>query len=127
MLHDCRAQQVEADYVIAQWCAKLGRNRFCDLYSRKLHATLAQAAPGQRRNGDAATRSAAEERFDFPIAFHAIGKTSPTGALSWSEQRAYERENARGLDEQPGRTLRQMLAVQFSQSLFEIVVHKRDR
>jgi hypothetical protein len=127
MLHDRRAQQVEADYVIAQWCAKLGGDRFRDLDSCKLHATLAQTVPGQRRNGDEATRSAVEERLDLPIAFHAIGKTSPTGALPWPEYWPYERENARGLDEQPGRTLRQMLTVQFSQSFFEIVVHKRDR
>ena len=43
------------------------------------------------------------------------------------EHRPHQGKNAGGLDQQPGRAVRQMLPVQFGQSSFEIVVHQRDR
>src|SRR4029450_14056808 len=66
---------------------------------------------GKRRNGYGAHRSALEKRLDLPIPFHAIGKTSPTGALAWPEHRSHQGENSGGLDEQPGGAVRQMLPV----------------
>ena len=61
MLHDGRAQQVEADDVIAQVRAKVGGDRFRDLDGRKLDGVLPEHAAGERRNGDAAGLSAVEE------------------------------------------------------------------
>ena len=116
VLHDGRAQQVEADDVIAQVRAKVGGDRLRDLDGRKLDAALSERVPGQRRNGDAARLLAVEERLDLPVAFHAIGETSPAGALARAEHRPHQGKNAGGLDEQPGRTVRQMLPVQFGQA-----------
>ena len=83
MLHDGRAQQVEADDVIAQLSAKTGGDRFGDLDSRKLDGALSERVPGQWRNGDAAGLSAVEERLDLPVPFHPLGKTHPAGAFAW--------------------------------------------
>ena len=83
--------------------------------------------PGERRDGDAARLPAVEQRLDLAVSFHAIGKTGPTGALARAEHRPHQGKNAGGLDQQPGRTVRQMLPVQFGQSPFEIIVHQRDR
>src|SRR5437016_190865 len=44
MLHDGRAQQVEADDVIAQWSAKTGGDRLGDLDGRKLEGGQAGGA-----------------------------------------------------------------------------------
>ena len=127
MLHDGRAQQVEADDVIAQVRAKVGGDRFRDLDGRKLDGALSDRVPGERRNRDAARLSAVEQRLDLSVPFHPIGKTGPTGALAWAEHRPHQGKNAGGLGEQPGRMVRQMLPVQFGQSSFEIIAHQRDR
>src|SRR5277367_299983 len=62
MLHDGRAQQVEADDVIAQLRPKIGGDRFRDLDCRKVDGRLPEGLLSQRRNGDAAGVSAVEER-----------------------------------------------------------------
>src|ERR1700732_5059747 len=67
MLHDGRAQQIEADDVIAQFRAKIGGDRFRDLDGRKLNGTLAERVPGQRRNGEPAGLSAIEEGLDLSV------------------------------------------------------------
>src|ERR1700683_2038671 len=54
MLHNGRAQEVEADDVIAQLRAKIGGDRFCDLDGRKLDGSLSERLSSQRRNGEAA-------------------------------------------------------------------------
>jgi len=87
MPHDGRAQQIEADDVIAQIRAKRGGDRFGDLDGRKLDRTLSERVAGQRRNGDAAGLPAVEKRLDLPVPFHAIGKTGPTGTLARAEHR----------------------------------------
>ena len=61
MLHDGRAQQVEADDVIAQVGAKVGGDRFRDLDGRKLDGALSEHVAGERRSRDAAGLSAVEE------------------------------------------------------------------
>ena len=127
MLHDGRAQQIEADDVIAQFRGKVGGDRFRDFDGCKLNAVLSERVPGQRRNRNAAGLSAVEHPFDLPVPSHAVGKTSPTGALARAEHRPHQGKNAGGLDQQPGRTVRQMLPVQFSQASFEIIAHQRDR
>ncbi len=127
MPHDSRAQQVEADDVIAQVRTKVGSDRFCDLDGRKLDTALSEHAAGERRSGDPARRSAVEKRPDLSVPLHPLGKAGPTGALAWPEHRPHEGKNAGGLDEQPGRMVRQMLPVQFGQSSFEVVAHQRDR
>ena len=68
--------------MIAQVGAKVGGDRFRDLDGRKLDGALSERAAGERRNGDAAGLSAVEERLDLAVAFHAIGKTGPAGALA---------------------------------------------
>ena len=45
MFHDSRAQQIEADDVIAQWCAEIGGDRFRDLDGRKLDAAPSKRVP----------------------------------------------------------------------------------
>ena len=128
MLHDRRAQQVEADDVIAQWSV---RNSVAIAFAISTAASWTPLCPKVfRARGETATQracSAVEKRLDFPVAFHAIGKTSPTGALPGSEHRPHQGKNAGGLDEHPGRTVRQMLPVQFAKAFVEIIVHKRDR
>src|SRR5262252_4223069 len=99
MLHDGRAQQVEADDVIAQLSAKTGGDRFGDLDGCKLDGALPEHVPGQWRNGDAAGLSAVEERLDLPVPFHPLGKTHPTGAFAWAEHRPHQGENAGRLDD----------------------------
>src|SRR5580658_4786422 len=98
VLHDGRAQQVEADDVIAQLSAKTGGDRFGDLDGRKLDGALSERVASQWRNGDAAGLSAVEERLDLPVPFHPLGKTHPTGAFAWAEDRPHQRENAGRLD-----------------------------
>src|SRR5262249_48956129 len=127
MPHDSRAQQVEADDVIAQVGAKICGDGFCDLDRRKLDAALSQHVAGQRRSGDAACSSAVEQALDFSVALHPCGKTCPAGALTWREERPHQRKNAGRLDEQPGRAVRPMLPVQFGQAAVEIIVDQRDR
>ena len=127
MPHDGRAQQVEADEVIAQVGAKVGGDRFRDLDRCKLDAALSEHVAGERRSGDAAGLSAVEERLDLAVAFHPLGKTGPAGALARAEHRPHQGKNAGGLDQQPGRAVRQVLPVQFGQSSFEIIAHQRDR
>src|ERR1700745_993724 len=101
MLRDGRAQQVEADDVIAQWSAKTGGDRLGDLDGRKLYGGLSERVPGQWRNGDAAGLSAVNERLDLPVPFHPLGKTHPTGAFAWVEHRPHEGENAGRHNEHP--------------------------
>ncbi len=127
MLHDGRAQQVEADDVIAQLSAKTGGDRFGDLDGRKLDGALSERVPSQWRNGDAAGLSAVQERLDLPVPFHPLGKTHPTGAFAWAEDRPHQGENAGRLDEHPGSAVQQMPPIQFCQLRFEIIVHQRDR
>ena len=127
VLHDGRPQQVEAYDLIAQVCAKIGRDRFRNLDRRKLDRALPEGLLGQRRNDDREGLPAVKHRLDLPIPFHPLGKTHPAGALPRSEQGSHQRENAGGLDEHPGRTVQQMLLVQLGQSPFEIIVHQTDR
>src|SRR5215471_1133820 len=127
VLHDGRAQQVEADDVIAQLSAKTGGDRFGDLDGRKLDGALSERVPGQWRNGDAAGLSAVEQRLDLPVPVHPLSKTHPAGAFAWAEDRSHKGENAGRLDEHPGSAVRQMAAVQFRQLRFEIIVHQRGR
>src|SRR4249919_1513275 len=98
---------------MAQIRAKIGSDCSRDLDGCKLDAILSEGMPGKRRNGNGADRPALEKRLDLPVPFHAIGKTSPTGALAWPEHRSHQRKNSGGLDEQPRRTARQMLPVHF--------------
>src|SRR3984957_11481232 len=58
MLHNGRAQQVEADDVIAQLRAKIGGDRSRDLDGRKFDGALSEGPLSQRRNSDAASLSA---------------------------------------------------------------------
>src|SRR5580693_4912378 len=67
MLHNGRAQEVEADDVIAQLRAKIGGDRFRDLDGRKLDGALSESLLSQGRNGDAVGLSAVEERLDLPV------------------------------------------------------------
>src|SRR5436190_2089784 len=64
---DGRAQQVEADDVIAQVRAKIGRDRFGDLDGCKLDSALSEHVPGERRSGDAARMLAVEKGLDLPV------------------------------------------------------------
>ena len=43
-----------------------------------------------------------------------------------AEHRPHQGKNAGGLDQQPGRAVRQMLPVQLSQACVEIIAHQRD-
>src|SRR5437773_2476813 len=99
MLHDGRAGQVEAEDVIAQVRAEIGGDRFRDLDGCKLDGTLSQRVPGERRKGNALRRSTLEKSLDFPVPYHAVEKTGPTGALAWAEHWPHQGKNARGLDE----------------------------
>ena len=62
MLHDGRAQQVEADDVIAQFRAKVGGDRFRDLDGCKLDGALSERVAGReakrRRSGPVRGREA---------------------------------------------------------------------
>ena len=70
--------------MVAQLRAEIGGDRFCDLDGCKLDGALSDRVPGQRGNSDAAGLSAINERLDLTVSFHAIGKTSPTGAIAWA-------------------------------------------
>src|SRR5215470_6834518 len=97
--------------MIAQLRPEIGGDRFCDLDGCKLDGTLSDRVPSQRGDSDAAGLFAVEKCLDLPVSFHAIGKTSPTGAVAWAEHWSHQRKNARRLNEQPGRTVQQMLSV----------------
>jgi hypothetical protein len=127
MLHNGRAQQVEADDVVAHVRTEAGSDRFCDLDGRKLNATLSDHIAGKRRSGDAVRPSAVKKRLDLSVASHAFGKTSPARALARAEHWSHQGENAARLDENPRCAVRQMLPVQFGQLSFEIIAHQRDR
>jgi hypothetical protein len=126
MPDDGRAQEIEADQVIAQVGAKVGCNGFRDLDGRKLDRTLPEHVAGERRSCDAAALPAVQERFDLPVALHPLGETGPARALARAEHRSHQRKNAGRLDEHPRCPVRQMPPVQFGQSPFEIIVHQRD-
>ena len=98
--------------MIPQFGAKIGGDRFRDLDSRKLNGALSEGVPSQRRNGEAAGLFAVEERLDFPVPFHPLGKTHPAGALLRPEHRPHKGKNAGGLDEHPRGAIRQVLLVQ---------------
>ena len=106
--------------------AKVGGDRFRDFDGCKLDAVLSERVPGERRNRNAAGLAAVEHPLDLPVPSHPVGKTRPAGALAWAEHRPHQGKNAGGLDEQPGRPVRQMLPVEFSQASFEIIAHQRD-
>ncbi len=99
--------------MITQVRAKIGGDRFRDLDGRQLDGTLSKRVPGERRNGDAACRSAVEKRLDLPVPFHPLGEAGPTCALAWGEHWPHQGKNAGGLDEQPARVIQQVLPVQF--------------
>ena len=126
MLRDTRAEQIEADDVIAQFRGKAGGDGFRDFDGRKLDAVLSERVVGQRRNRNAAGLAAVEHPLDLAVAAHAIGKTGPAGALARAEHRSHQGENAGRLDQQPGRPVRQMLPVAFGQACVEIIAHQRD-
>ena len=112
--------------MIAQLGTKVGGDRLRNLDRCKLDAVLAERVTRERRIGDGAYACPVEKRLDFPVALHAVRKTDPARALARAEYRSHQRKDARGLDQQPGRTLRQVLLVQFSQFSVEVVVHQRD-
>ena len=127
MLHDGRAQQVEADDVIAQIGAEVGGDRFGDLDRCKLDGTVSKCVPGRAAKRQHGTRlGAVKQRLDLPIASHAIGKAGPTRALARAEHRTDEGKNAGWLHQQPRCAIRQVPSVQFGQPSLEIVVHQGD-
>ena len=112
--------------MIPQFGAEVGGDRFSDLNGCKLDGALSQRVMGQRRNRDPACLFAVEKRLYLTVAFHAIGKTHPTGAPAWAEHRPHQGKNAGGLGEHPGRMVGQMLPVQFGQLPLKIIAHQRD-
>src|SRR4051812_42334503 len=121
-----RAQQVEADDVIAQIGAKSGGDRFRDLDGRKLDSTLPDRVVCKRRNRDAVSLLPVEECLDLAVPPHPVRKTGPAGTPAWIEHRTHQREYPGWLDKQPRRSLRQMLTVQLGQPRFKIIVDQRD-
>src|SRR5262249_26053797 len=113
MLGNCRPQEIETENVIAQIGAKVAGNSFGNLKRRELDPGLSEGSVGERRNYNAARLFALEHRLDFAVSFHAIGEAGPAATLARSEHRTHQRENAGRLNEQPGRMVGQMLAVQF--------------
>ena len=95
MLDDGRAQQVEADDVIAQFGAEVGGDRLGDLDGGELDGALAERLPGERRSRDAAGVAAVEECLDLAVAGHAVGETGPARALARREYRAPPAEKCR--------------------------------
>ena len=78
------------------------------------------------RGNHAASLLAIEKSFDLPVPFHAIGKASPAGALSWAENRTDQGKNTGRLRQQPFLLLRQPLAVEVRKLSIEIVVHQNN-
>src|SRR5262249_10549409 len=106
---------------------KIGGNRFRDLDGCELDASLSERVPGQRRNSDAAGLLAVEKRLHLAVPFHPVGKTGPTRALAWAENRPYQGINAGGLQKQPGWLVGEVLLIQFRQAALQIIAHQRDR
>jgi hypothetical protein len=113
--------------VILQVRAKVRGDRLRDLNRRKLDGTLTERVARERRSRDAARLFAIEERLDLPVPFHPVGETGPAGALTRGEHRPDQRKDAGGLDQQPGRLVRQMLPVQCVELPFEVIAHQYDR
>ncbi len=99
--------------MISEIGAKVGGDRFCDLDRCKRGAALSNRRPRERRRRNLTGAFAVEHRLDLAVARHARGKADPTRAFARAQQRPDQRENARGLDEQPGRAVRQIFPVQF--------------
>ena len=112
--------------MIAQVRRKTRGDRLRDFDGGKLDSVLSERLPGERRSRHDAGLAAVEHPPDLAVAPHAIGKTGPAGALARAEHRPHQGKNAGGLDQQPGRAVRQMLPVQFSQACVEIIAHQRD-
>ena len=123
---DRRTQQVKADDMVVQVGAKAAGDGLADLDRRKPDRAWREHILAERRGSDAASLLAVEERFDLPVPFHAIGKASPAGALSWAEDRTDQGKNSGGLHQQPVLLLRQPLAVEFRKLAVEIVAHQDD-
>src|SRR5262249_37622345 len=125
--YDGRAQQIEADDVVAQIGAKIGGDCFRDFQGCERNRALSERVVSQGRSSDAAKPPPVEKPLDLAVAYHAIGETPPTGALGRGEYRPYQGKNAGRLDEQPRRPVRQMLPVQFGELFFEIIADQSDR
>src|SRR5262249_26111001 len=82
MFHDGRAQEIQADDVIAQVRSELGGDCPHDLDGGKLDGALSHQILGKSRNDNAARARAVEKSLDLPVAHHAVGQAGPTGALA---------------------------------------------
>ena len=126
MLRNFRAQEIEADDVIAQVRRKTRGDRLRDFDGCKLDSMLSEWLLGEGRSRHDARVAAVEHSPDLAVAPHAIGKTGPAGALVRSEHRPHQWKNAGGLHQQPGCAIRQMPLVQLSQACVEIIAHQHD-
>ena len=123
---DRRSQQVEADDMVVQVGAKSAGDGLDDLDRGEPDRASRDHVLAERRGNHAARLLAIEERFDLPVPFHAIGKASPAGALSWAENRTDQGKNTGRLHQQPFLLLRQPLAVEVRKPSIEIVVHQNN-
>jgi hypothetical protein len=82
MLDNRQAQQVQADDVIGQLRPKVGGDRFRNFDRCKLDGTLSKRLLSQRLNGYALGLFTVEKRPYLAVAFHALSKTGPAGALA---------------------------------------------
>ena len=99
MLHDSRAQQVEANNVIAQVRAKVGGDRFRDLDCRKLNGTLSEQS--LTRGETATQRACLRSRSALISRFRIIRSTRQVqqALLPGLNTGPTKRKNAGGLDE----------------------------
>ena len=123
---DRRSQQVEADDMVVQVGAKSAGDGLDDLDGGE--PDRASCAPRSRRGARQPRSEPPCDRksFDLPVPFHAIGKASPAGALSWAENRTDQGKNTGRLRQQPFLLLRQPLAVEVRKLSIEIVVHQNN-
>ena len=115
MLDDGRAQQVEADDVIAatrcesRWRSPW-RSRRPQAGWRSGRAVAGRAAKPRRGGRLLRSRSALTSRFRFIRSARQVQQAPLPGR----EHGPHQGKNAGGLDQQPGRMVRQMLPVQFA-------------
>src|SRR3954470_14622973 len=108
---DGRAQEIEANQVIKEISPIVGRDGFRDLERRELDRALSDHTAGERGRYKAARLRAVEKRLDLPVPLHPVRQTGPACALSWSEYRSHQRENAGRLAKHPRRVFGEMFPV----------------
>lgn len=126
MLHHCRSEQIQTDYMIAQTRSKIGCDGFRNFGRRQMNAALPYRRTHERRGDDACRVLTIEKGLDLSISLHALSETRPARAFTRLEYRSHQWKRAARLDQYPRHAIRQSLLIPPRQPAVEIVIDQDD-